>query len=93
MSDSKITLVVEPEELDAILAGLRMLQKELTAVNENEQGEDDETKVGWLTLNAAIDDILTNGEPVSKIGPDDIDALCERINSEGGNGRSETQSG
>ena len=75
-----ITITLEPAELDAILAGLRLLQKELYAVNLNESGEDDETKVGWLA-DADIDDILTNGEPVSKIGPDDIDNLCERINS------------
>ncbi len=75
-----ITITLEDHEVAAILAGLRLLQKELTAVNLNGPGEDDEAKVGWLTL-TDVDEVLTASGYASPVGPDDIDALCERINS------------
>lgn len=52
-------------ELAAVLAGLRMLE---TAAEEH-------------TLDDDIEDILTNGDAFEPLDPDEIEALCERLNT------------
>jgi hypothetical protein len=64
----KVNLTVSKIEFNAILAGLRQLQQAL------------ERPDGFGTYDA---DILTNGGDEKAITPEEIDTLCERINTGG----------
>ncbi len=70
MSARAVVLHVEPEERDAILAGLRLLQAEYDQV----------LRAGPASRLGMIRAILENGKEGEGLGPNGIDSLCERIN-------------
>ena len=53
-------------ETDAVLAGLRLLQRELMG--------------GWPEMSTDVEQIYTNTGAHAGLGVEEIDELCERIN-------------
>ena len=63
-----LSLTVRPAERDAVLTGLRLLQRAIEADS----------------LALSLMDILTNGGAHPGVDPEAIDTLCERLNIQGG---------
>lgn len=61
-------------ETAAILAGLRILQKEDVWRHGS---------LDWYAFNAFMDDIRTNGWTLDSLTTEEIDTLCDKINTKG----------
>lgn len=66
-ADALLRWELEDDELAAVLAGLRLLQNHLKEPGIEELG--------------VVADILTNGGTLEPLSVEEINALCERLNS------------